>query len=154
MRERYRHTQVGWTLIVLVTAAVVAEITVVAVVAAGDVFALAVSGALAAVLAVVIVLFSTLTIVVDDAAVWLSFGLGSLRREVSLEEITAASRVRNSWWSGFGVRVIPRGRLYNVGGLDAVELELDNGRVVRLGTDEPAVLLAAVQAALDQRRQR
>ena len=109
--------------------------------------ALSLSGGLAAILAVVLVLFSTLTVTVDDVAVRLAFGLESLRREVRLDEITMARRVRNAWYAGWGVRIIPRGRLYNVGGLDAVELVLDSGRVVRIGTDEPDALLAAVQRA-------
>ena len=66
-----------------------------------------------------------------------------------LADVTAARKVRNHWYAGWGVRIIPRGRLYNVGGLDAVELEMDNGRVVRVGTDQPDALLAAVQAALE-----
>ncbi len=151
MSQQYRHTQVGWTIIVLVVAAVVAEILLVVVLAPGSTLALSLSGALAAILAVTLVLFSTLTVTVDDAAVRLAFGLEALRREVSLDQIAEARRVRNAWYSGWGVRVIPNGRLYNVGGLDAVELQLDNGRVVRVGTDEPDVLLAAVQRALRER---
>jgi hypothetical protein len=151
MSQQYRHTQVGWTIIVLVVAAVVAEILLVVVLAPGSTLALSLSGALAAILAVTLVLFSTLTVTVDAAAVRLAFGLEALRREVSLDQIAEARRVRNAWYSGWGVRVIPNGRLYNVGGLDAVELHLDNGRVVRVGTDEPDVLLAAVQRALRER---
>lgn len=151
MSQQYRHTQVGWTIIVLVVAAVVAEILLVVVLAPGSTLALSLSGALAAILAVTLILFSTLTVTVDDGAVRLAFGLEALRREVSLDQIAEARRVRNAWYSGWGVRVIPNGRLYNVGGLDAVELQLDNGRVVRVGTDEPDVLLAAVQRALRER---
>jgi hypothetical protein len=99
-------------------------------------------------------LFSTLTVVVDDWAVRLWFGLGSLRRDVVLADVTAARRVRNSWHAGWGLRAIPGGRLYNVGGRDAVELELDDGRVVRIGTDQPDALLAAVKAALDTKERR
>jgi hypothetical protein len=47
--------------------------------------------------------------------------------------------------------VIPQGRLYNVGSRDSVELEMDTGRVVRVGTDQPDALLAAVSAALGSR---
>jgi hypothetical protein len=151
MSQQYRHTQVGWTIIVLVVAAVVAEILLVVVLAPDSTLALSLSGALAAILAVTLILFSTLTVTVDDGAVRLAFGLDALRREVSLDQIAEARRVRNAWYSGWGVRVIPNGRLYNVGGLDAVELQLDNGRVVRVGTDEPDVLLAAVQRALRER---
>jgi hypothetical protein len=154
MSHKYHHTQIGWTLIVLVLAAVVAEIVLVAVLVPGSTLALSLSGALAAILAVTLVLFSTLTVTVDAAAVRLAFGMEVLRREVPLDEIAEARKVRNAWYSGWGVRVIPNGRLYNVGGLDAVELRLDNGRVVRVGSDEPDVLLMAVQRALDGRKGR
>ena len=148
MSELYRHTQTGWTIIALVGAAIVVEVVIAAALASENTVALALSGAVAAVLAVVLALFSTLTVSVDDAAVRLSFGLGVLRREVPLDEVVAARAVKNPWIAGWGVRVIPHGRLYNVGGFDAVELQLDGGRVVRVGTDEPAALLAAVQRAL------
>ena len=146
--ELYKHTQTGWTIITLIGAGIVVEVVVVAALASENTVALALGGAVAAVLAVVLALFSTLTVTVDDVAVRLSFGLGVLRREVPLDAVAAARAVKNSWLAGWGVRVIPHGRLYNVGGFDAVELQLDSGRVVRVGTDEPAALLAAVQRAL------
>lgn len=152
MKEHYRHTQVGWTMIVLVVAVVLAELTIVAFSEPRGTLALALSGALVAIVAVTLALFSTLTVVVDDQAVRLRFGFGSLRREVMLADVTAARKVRNHWYAGWGVRIIPGGRLYNVGGLDAVELEMDNGRVVRVGTDQPDALLAAVNSALDGKR--
>ena len=147
MNERYRHTQIGWTLIVLVVAAVLAEFLIVALSATPGTLALALSGALVAVAAVLLALFSTLTVVLDDRTLRLWFGVGSLRREVMLADVTTSRKVRNHWYIGWGVRVMPGGRIYNVGGFDAVELELDNGRVVRVGTDEPDALLAAVNAA-------
>jgi len=154
MSERYRHTQIGWTLIVLVVAVVLAELTIVAFSSPQSTLALALSGALVAVVAVMLTLFSTLTVVVDDRTVSLGFGFGLLRREVMLADVTAARKVRNHWYAGWGVRIIPRGRLYNVGGLDAVELEMDYGRVVRVGTDQPDALLAAVKAALEAKEGR
>jgi hypothetical protein len=149
MNERYRHTQIAWTLIVLVVAVVLAEFTIVTFSGPQGTLSLALSGAVVAVAAVMLALFSTLTVAVDDRAVRLWFGFGSLRREVVLADVRAVRRVRNHWYAGWGVRVIPNGRLYNVGGLDSVELEMDDGRVVRVGTDQPDALLAAVQAALE-----
>jgi hypothetical protein len=154
MNERYRHTQIGWTMIVLVVAVVLADLIIVPFSAPQGTLALALSGALVAVVAVMLALFSTLTVVVDDRTVSLRFGLGSLRRDVMLADVTAACKVRNHWYAGWGVRIIPRGRLYNVGGLDAVELEMDNGRVVRVGTDQPDALRAAVQAAIEMKEGR
>ncbi|HEY5386349.1 MAG TPA: hypothetical protein VIL79_00450 [Thermoleophilia bacterium] len=149
MNERYRHTQTAWTLIVLIVAVVLTELTIVTFGAPQGTLSLALSGAVVAVAAVMLALFSTLTVIVDDRALRLWFGFGALRREVMLADVTAARKVRNHWFSGWGVRVIPGGRLYNVGGLDAVELEMDGGRVVRVGTDQPDALLAAVTEALD-----
>lgn len=149
MNERYRHTQTAWMLIVVIVAVVLAELTIATFSAPQDTLSLALSGAVVAVAAVMLALFSTLTVMVDDLAVSVWFGLGTLRREVMLAEVIAARRVRNSWHAGWGVRAIPGGRLYNVGGRDAVELELDSGRVVRVGTDQPDALLAALKAALD-----
>jgi hypothetical protein len=151
MTERYRHTQIGWTLIVLVVAAVLLELTIVAFSAPEGTLPLALSGALVAVAAVLLALFATLTVAVDYRTLRLWFGFGALHREVALSDVAAAGKVRNHWYAGWGVRIIAGGRLYNVGGLDAVELKMDNGRVVRVGTDEPDALLAAIETALGGR---
>jgi hypothetical protein len=55
--------------------------------------------------------------------------------------------VRNPWYYGWGVRLTPHGILYNVSGLNAVELLLDDGRRVRVGTDEPDALVRALAGA-------
>jgi hypothetical protein len=54
--------------------------------------------------------------------------------------------VRNHWWNGFGIRMRPGFRLYNVAGLDAVELRLKSGDVRRIGTDDPQGLSAALNS--------
>jgi hypothetical protein len=36
--------------------------------------------------------------------------------------------------------------LFNVSGLDAVEVELVDGKRIRIGTDEPQALVAAIRA--------
>jgi hypothetical protein len=48
------------------------------------------------------------------------------------------------WLNGFGIRVRPGRRLYNVSGLDAVELRLKTGDIRRIGTDDPRGLAAAL----------
>jgi hypothetical protein len=55
--------------------------------------------------------------------------------------------VRNRWYYGWGIRITPRGWLYNVSGLDAVELALKNGKCVRIGSDEPHALARAIDHA-------
>jgi hypothetical protein len=148
--ERYRHTQIGWSLIAVVVGVGLLELTIVALTTVST-LALTLAGALAAVFAVLLVMFAALTVVVDDQALHLWFGAGLLRREVPLGDVVAAHTLRISWWTGWGVRAVPHGWLYRVGGRDAVELELENGRVVRVGSDEPATLLAAVNRTVGTR---
>ncbi len=95
-------------------------------------------------------LMGTLTVEVDDAQVRLRFGVGMVRKSFRLDEIASCRPVRNKWWWGWGIRLIPGGWLYNVSGLDAVELVLNNGKVFRIGTDEPQVLSDFLQLKLGQ----
>jgi len=55
--------------------------------------------------------------------------------------------VRNKWWYGLGIRLTPHGWLYNVSGLDAIEIVRRSGKTFRVGTDEPKALAAALRAA-------
>ncbi len=98
---------------------------------------------LAAVLSLV---FSRLTVLVGKGQVLAEFGPGRPRRRYRLDEVTGIEQVRNKWWYGWGLRWIPNGSMYNVWGLDAVELRLASGKVFRIGTDEPAALRAALEA--------
>ena len=46
----------------------------------------------------------------------------------------------------------PHDWLYNVSGLDAVEIVRISGKKFRVGTDEPRALVAALKAAMSDRR--
>lgn len=112
--------------------------------------------AIAAVVAFMVVvacawIFRSLTVEVDEHEVRCWFGGGAIRKRIALGEIAAARAVRNRWWHGWGVRRVPRGWMFNVSGLDAVELELRDGRRFRIGTDEPRKLERTIQEALGRR---
>ncbi len=99
---------------------------------------------------VVAVLFSRLTVSVDQSEVVAAFGMGWPKKRIPLPDIAAARQVRNQWIYGWGLRMIPGGSMFNVWGLDAVELELTSGKLFRIGTDEPQQLLAALPAYLQR----
>ncbi len=103
-----------------------------------------------AVVGVVLALFSTLTVVVRDDEVDLRFGPGLIRRRIPLTRIRDVRAVRNRWYWGWGIRLTPHGWLWNVSGLGAVELEYENGRCFRIGTDEPDELTNALRRALPE----
>jgi hypothetical protein len=92
----------------------------------------------------VTVTFSMLTVLVDREQIRVYFGRGWPRKTVFRDDVLAVRAVRNAWWHGFGIRWIPHGSLWNVWGLDAAELQLRAGKVVRIGTDDVDALVAAI----------
>ncbi len=89
-------------------------------------------------------LFGSLTVEIDDEEVRHWFGPGFWKKSYPLFEIESASIVRNSWIYGWGIRFTPHGWLYNVSGLDAVQIQLRSGRKFRIGTDDPQGLIEAI----------
>ena len=147
----YEHTQFGgvvFRFLVLALLAVSAGLTA----AAGSLVALAIVGITAVVVAGALVVFGRLTVRTTDEGLLIFFGWGWPRRRLAWTDGIAARVVRNRWWYGWGIRGIRTGpltagrsgTLWNVWGLDAVEIDLSNGRILRVGTDEPDQLLQAV----------
>ena len=101
----------------------------------------------AAVMAGALFLFHSLTVEVTERLVAIRFGRGLVRKSFPVHAIRESRTVRNRWYYGWGIRWTPHGWLFNVSGLDAVEIKLEGGRQCRIGTDRPAELLAAIQRA-------
>ena len=108
----------------------------------------AVTVMLAVINGIVFALFHSLTVRVSRSEIALSFGVGLIRKQFPIGDISSASIVQNRWYNGFGIRKIRGGWLYNVSGFDAIEIQLKNERKYRIGTDQPEKLLAAVESAL------
>ncbi len=136
----YRHTQVGW--LMFGVGAFVLLLHEVILRAPNRIVAIPIL-----VVTVLVLLFGTLTVTVDQEAVRARFGIGLVRKTVNIAEIESAEAVQNPWSWGWGIRFFPGGTLYNVSGLQAVELRLKDGRRVRIGTDEPQALQAAIAQA-------
>lgn len=137
---RYRHTQVGWVMIGLVALVVALVVPRLPGGAPGASF-------LGLVLGAVLLVFGTLTVVVEREAIRLWFGPGLVRKRIPLASVAGWQAVRNPWYAGWGIRLGPGWTLWNVSGFDAVELALVDGRRFRIGTDEPDALAAAIAAA-------
>ena len=134
MRSLYRHKQVGWTIIIVLGLA--------ALFAAAAGLTTPWPGLLLIVAITLFtpLLFSSLTIEVTASELTWFFGPGFLKRRVARSEIAKAEPARSKWWWGWGVHLTPQGWLYNVDGLNAVEIMQRNGESFRLGTDEPQAL--------------
>ncbi len=142
MSVHYQHTQRGtFTIVTLLISALF--IAAIAYTNTGS--TRWISSALAIGMAILAWLFSSLTVNVDDNEVRWYFGPGAWIYRMPLADIAAARVVRNSWLYGFGIRKGPGFRLYNVSGLDAVELQLENGEIRRIGTDDAPGLAGALR---------
>jgi len=91
--------------------------------------------------------FYALTIEVCEEQVSWYFGIGLWRQTIKLEEIDSTEATHDPFWWGFGVRFFGDGSLYRVSGLLAVRINLKSGMHIRLGTDEPNYLMAAIDRA-------
>ena len=100
----------------------------------------------AAFLVLCILFLDSLTVYVSRDEIGLSFGVGLIRKTISIEDLKSAAIVQNRSRRG---GPIPGGMLYKVAGSQAVEIQLGNGRKIQIGTDEPEALLAAVESMTD-----
>ncbi len=142
----YQHTQTGYLgFIVLLWMVFIGGLVVTL---AGDEqgeAALAM-GVSSVVILIVVFWFNRLKVRVNGERVKVSFGPGWPRRIFMCHEIVGFRQIRNKWYYGWGVRRAPSGWMYNVWGLDGVELDLANGKKFIIGTNEPTELLAAISA--------
>ena len=138
----YRHTQ--WATVLLAVFGSVAGVLVL--LFALDPAFLPIPGMAVVVVIVAASLFCCLTVSVSHERLSLRFGIGLIKKSFSIGDVRSVEVVRNRWYYGWGIRYTPHGWLFNVSGLDAVEIALGNGRKYRIGTDEPQALLAAIRA--------
>ena len=143
--KEYKHTQIGYLLIIVLCAAIVmiGNLTVVTRFNPGAVLLLAL-------MILCLGLFATLTVEVDDQAIKIQFGIGAIRKSLSLKDVEAYRIVKNPWYYGWGIHLVPGGWLFNVSGVDAVELQMKSGRKYRIGTDDAQALFNAIGTKLDE----
>jgi len=146
MIKRYEHAQVGYFIIVAIVAAMVA-IGIILANAGVNWIAIAVL----VVLAVVVVLFHSLTVVISGEELMVQFGRGVIRKRFKLNEIGSCQAVRIPWYYGWGIRLTPQGMVFRVSGFHAVQIRLITGKQYLIGTDVPQELEEAIRQAISYR---
>jgi hypothetical protein len=142
--KEYKHTQVGYLLIIALGAAAV-MITYLSL-RTGNAGAFA----LLAFMILCLAIFATLTVEVNEQAIDIHFGIGVIRKRFPLESIQSYRTVNNPWYYGWGIHLIPGGWNYNVSGWQAVELQMKNGSKVRIGTNDAQGLMDAIGTSIQR----
>ena len=130
----YKHTQIGyyiWIAIILVT-------ILFGIILAQTGFILPVVILIIFIL-LILLSFSYLTVSIDKNYLKIRFGWGIFYKKFSLNEIKSVKVAKNHWYYGWGIRIWlwPRMIIFNVSGFNAVEIIMKNGRIYRIGTNEP-----------------
>ena len=146
----YKHTQIGYLMIVVTLAVLVffswLQITARAEAPSYDSGTNFAMTSIMALILIILASFSTLNVVIDEQFLKLRFGWGIFRKKFLLAEVASVRKVKNHWYYGWGIRLWfwPKMWIFNISGFDAVELTLKNGKIYRIGTDEPDVLEQAL----------
>lgn len=93
-------------------------------------------------------LFYKLKIEVDESTLRLTYGIGLIRIKFKIDELKYIEIIKTPWYYGLGIRITPKGMLYNIQGSKAVNIKyIRNGRnkSVMIGTPEPEQLKKALE---------
>lgn len=141
MNAQYRHSQPGYLSIVisfiLITVGVIMYVC-----------GLRPLGILLGVTGLICFVFSyKLTVEIKDGIFRFWFGPGLFWKKIPLEQIAYCEPFKGVF-SGWGIRYICNGWLYNVSGMKVVTIVLKSGKKMHIGTDEPVQLIEAINSVL------
>lgn len=144
MIKRYHHLQIGYLTIIVLAIGLFFIACLMAVYGFNWI-----AFAVLIVLGLCIVLFATLTVVIEEDVLEIRFGPGVIQKKVPLKDIESCQVVKNPWYYGWGIRLTPHGWLYNVSGFHAVEISTKTGKKYRIGTDVPNDLENAIRESIE-----
>ena len=100
-----------------------------------------------------ILTFYKLTISIDSTSLSFKLGVGLVSKKYLIADIESCETVKNSPLYGIGIRLIPEGWLYNVSGLQAIELTFKNrNSKIRIGTDQPDEITGIINKMIENEK--
>jgi hypothetical protein len=110
-----------------------------------DLVQVSILGIVAIILFICLLIFYKLTISIDNTYFSFKLVIGLIGKKYLISDIQSCKSVRNNPLFGIGIRKIPKGWLYNVSGLNAVELIFKNKKSkVRIGTNKPDEIVRTI----------
>lgn len=90
-----------------------------------------------------LLLFYKLTIRIEDRSIKIIYGIGIIKFSINIDILHEVTVIRTPWWYGYGIKITPKGMLYNIHGSKAVRLEYrreGKSKTAMIGTPEPEKL--------------
>ena len=142
---RYHHRQIGWAMLLIFGVTALGVILLAARVPGPSALGRILTWGTVVLLGSCAAYFSTLTVDVTDTEL-VSYSVLASKRKQSVSLKSPIPPVCGESGTGeFGIKFFGPGKwLYNVSGLDIIEVELKMGGWVRIGTDDPIGLLQAL----------
>ncbi|UKN02591.1 hypothetical protein K6119_03575 [Paracrocinitomix mangrovi] len=142
----YRTKQIGWIMVLIGPVILIALLIIVNQIEDAKEAAMIPLLATTAMIIIVQLLFFSLETRVNNDTIQLSFGIGLIKKEISIENIESIEKVRNKFIYGWGIRRIPGAWMWNIAGYEAVELSLkDKNQKFRIGCKNSEELLSEIK---------
>ena len=143
----YKKTQIGKLLISIVSFTVL--ITAIGGTLALEYLSLAptvILYSISGILLICLMLFSTLTIVVESNLITIRYGIGLIRKRIQIDQLDSWQAIEYKGGHGWGPRLTSEGWFFNVAESGAVRLNYKNGKVFFFGTNEPKKVIDALDS--------
>ncbi|SHM44909.1 hypothetical protein SAMN04488057_101487 [Cyclobacterium lianum] len=93
-------------------------------------------------------LFYKLTVELGESTLRLTYGIGLIRITFEMDQLLETEIISTPWYYGLGIRITPKGMLYNIQGSKAIKIDYmrkDKKKSVMVGTPEPGRLKKALE---------
>jgi len=136
----YRNSQMGYLIIAALVAGIILTLATTSLETIGLTHYMIVL-----VLIMVLVMFYKLNVVVDRGVIVCSFGQGLFSKTIRARDLADCQVITVPWYYGWGIRLTPKGWMYNIAGTQAVELSFKTGKKFIIGSNEAESLCEAIQ---------
>lgn len=147
MLIKYKKSQIGWGLLSFFAFTIIFLFLAYANQWGDDPVPLALFISLSSFLILICSLFYRLTVQVNESTIRLIYGIGLIKIDLHIEVLEKTEVIKTPWYYGLGIRITPKGMLYNLQGRKAVQIDYVNKgfkKTAIIGSAEPEKLEKAI----------
>jgi len=148
--EIKKYTQFGTITVVILSVVLIISVVTALNIGLSDSISTIIFWSIALILFISLLFFYKIDIEIDRVHITFKMGIGIIGKSYDISKIESCKPVKNSVLYGWGIHKIPNGWLYNVSGLNAVELTFKTtGKKIRIGTNKPSEITDIVTGLIN-----